>query len=145
MTVRRLDLDDAEFVAHHLAKLLGHNEPMPAFQARYPGKLESCLNEPFQTFDGKSLYRSLTKKAAVLFYLVIKNHPFSNGNKRMAVTLTMTFFNLNDREVQVGNLALYDLACAVAATRSSDRDEMVGIVDRFFKNHLIDISKLRDF
>lgn len=88
---RPLTLPEAEYVAQLTSQLMDFNEPLPPFQTRYPGKLESCLMLPFQTFDGKALYKHLTRKAAVLFYSVIKNHPFANGNKRMAVMLTQVF------------------------------------------------------
>ncbi|QQG42451.1 MAG: Fic family protein [Candidatus Giovannonibacteria bacterium] len=44
--------------------------------------LESCLATPFHSFGGKSAYKGLIGKASMLFYLLVKNHPFQNGNKR---------------------------------------------------------------
>jgi prophage maintenance system killer protein len=88
VAIRKISLQEAEYVAHRLAvELMPFNEPIPPFSTRFPGKLESCLEQPFQTFDNKSLYYFFIQKAAILFYLVVKNHPFNNGNKRMAVTL----------------------------------------------------------
>ena len=90
--IRLLTIEDIEFLAHSLAiELMGWDEPIPPFRTRYPDKLESCLNTISQTFGGKELYPSLAEKAAVLFYLLIKNHPFQNGNKRVAVTALLVF------------------------------------------------------
>lgn len=81
MSLRALDLYDAEFIAHEIATHLmyAHDEPIPPFHTREPGKLESCLAEPFQTFGGEQLHPGFAKKAAVLFYLITKNHCFSMG------------------------------------------------------------------
>jgi death-on-curing family protein len=87
---------------------------MPPFHTREPGKLESCLAEPFQTFNGKYLHRTFWERAAVLFYLITKNHCFSNGNKRMAVTLTTSFCYINKRWLKVPPKELYEIACSVA-------------------------------
>jgi death-on-curing protein len=53
---------------------------------RDEGLLLSALNRPFQTFDGKELYPSIIDKAAAIFESIIINHPFIDGNKRMAYT-----------------------------------------------------------
>jgi len=77
---------DVEYIAFKLAReMLSFDEPIPDFSTRFPNVLESCLAVPFQSFSGKSLYPTLISKAAMLFYLLIKNHPFQNGNKRIAI------------------------------------------------------------
>jgi len=82
-TMRRITISEIEYLSFRLAaEFLGYDEPIPSFGSRYPNILESCLAVPFQTFNRKNLYRGLVKKAAILFYLLIKNHPFQNGNKR---------------------------------------------------------------
>lgn len=53
---------------------------------RDSGLLDSALNAPFQTFDGKEIYPSLLFKAAVMCYSIISNHPFIDGNKRAEYT-----------------------------------------------------------
>jgi len=86
-TIKTLSVDDIRYLAHTLAqKMLVWGEPIPDFETRYPNILEACIGAPFQTFDKKSLYKGLEEKAAVLFYGLVKNHPFQNGNKRIAVT-----------------------------------------------------------
>jgi len=49
--------------------------------------LESALNRPYQTFDGKELYPTSIEKAAALMESIIKNHPFVDGNKRIGYVL----------------------------------------------------------
>jgi death-on-curing family protein len=94
--------------------MMDYNEPMGDFTTRYPNKLESCLEQPFATFGGEDLYPTLLNKAVLLFYLVIKNHPFENGNKRMAVILMLFFLFKNKKFTTVTPDDLYDLALIVA-------------------------------
>src|SRR5262245_27139885 len=90
--IRKIHLVDVECVAFQLAKkLVDWDEPIPDFSTRFPEKLEGAINAPFQTFDRKSLYKGLVGKAAALFYLMIKDHPFQNGNKRIAVATLLCF------------------------------------------------------
>ena len=74
-------------------------DPMPAFQylggAHGKGLLESALAQSRQTFAGRYLYRTIFDKAAALFRSMIKNHPFVDGNKRMALTTLAVFLTLN--------------------------------------------------
>jgi prophage maintenance system killer protein len=72
------------------------NEPIPEL-GNDLSKIESSLRTPFQTFSGTDLYKGFEKKAAMLFYLLIKNHPLSNGNKRMAC-ITLAFFAVKSWE-----------------------------------------------
>lgn len=111
---------------------MNYDEPIPPFITRYTGRLEACLSLPFQTYGGKSLYSRFPKKAAVLFYGVIKDHPFLNGNKRMAVMLTLTFCYVNHRWAQVKPDDLYMVACDVAASGPKDRDQMIERLRKFF-------------
>ena len=137
MTIKKLSLHQAEHVAHALAKEImdWEEEPIPPFHTRHPGKLESCLSEPFQTFDGKPLHRTFIKRAAVMFYLITKNHCFSNGNKRMAVTLTMAFFYINKRWLNVPAMKLYEVARDVASSQPKDKQTMIEALVILFKKY----------
>ncbi len=91
--MKEISLAEVEYIAFRLAKeLLEFNEPIPDFSTRFPHVLESCLVVPFQKFTQKDVYKGLIAKASVLFYLLIKNHPFQNGNKRIAMTTLLFFF-----------------------------------------------------
>ena len=53
------------------------------------GILDSAINRPYQTFDGKDLYPDPVDKAAAIFESIISNHPFVDGNKRTAYVLSL--------------------------------------------------------
>ena len=90
--IKELSIKEVEYIAFRLAReLMSFNEPILDFSSRFANKLESCLAMPFQRFDKKLLYRGLEEKAAILFYLMVKNHPFQNGNKRIAMTTLFVF------------------------------------------------------
>lgn len=59
------------------------------------GKLEASTAAPMQTFSGAELYPDLWNKAAILFFLLIKNHPFLDGNKRTALYVLLRFLEIN--------------------------------------------------
>lgn len=137
--IRSLTLADAEYIAHSLAsELMNFDEPIPPFATRYEGRLESCLRAPFQTFDGKPLYLRLVRKAAILFYGVIKDHPFMNGNKRMAVTLTLVFLFFNNKWLETSPYELYKMATAVAKSKPENRDKVIDLLVKYFNAGLVD-------
>lgn len=131
-------LSQVELVAHALAQeLMEYGEPIPPFETRYPDKLESCLSAPFQKFAGKSLYRGYISKGASLFYLIIKNHPFQNGNKRVAVMTLIYFLYKNDYWLDVDNDKLYEFANEVANSESSKYNKELVKIRRFIRNNVI--------
>lgn len=136
--IRPLTLSEVEFIAHATVKELMDfdEEPIPPFNTRYEGILESCLLEPFQSFGGNELHPTFEKKAAVQFYLVIKNHPFTNGNKRMAVVINQVFCFMNKKWLNIPPKALYDVACWVAESKPGDRDVILLALEKEFKKYL---------
>lgn len=87
-----ITITEVEYVALKLAQeLMSFNEPIPGFSTRFPNMLESCLLTPFQSFYVRSPYQDLVSKASILFYFMIKNQPFQNGNKRIAMTTLFVF------------------------------------------------------
>ena len=116
-------LQEVERVAYQLAKdNLTWNEPFPAFTTRLPNILESCLLTPFAGTADKEFYPLLLDKASILFYLMIKNHPFQNGNKRMAVTTLFLFLHKNGFWIEIPPSVLYKLAVKVASSESKEKD-----------------------
>ncbi len=137
-----LTIQEVEYVAHTLAKqFLEWGEPIPDFGTRFPGTLESCIMVPFQTFARKNLYKGLVEKAAVLFYLMIKNHPFQNGNKRIAMTTVFYFLHRNGWWIEVDNQKLYNFAKWVASSDSEVKDATVDAIKKFFKTYIVRIEK----
>lgn len=133
-TIKRINLADVEYTAFQIAKkFMEWSEPIPDFETRFPDKLESCIETPFQTFDRKSLYQGLVGKASILFYLMIKNHPFQNGNKRIAVTTLFLFLVQNYKWLSTSNENIYKFACEVAESKPEDRSEIMTIINSFIE------------
>lgn len=86
------------------------------------GLLDSALNAPFQTFDGKELYPSLLSKAAVMCRSVISNHPFVDGNKRTGIHVMLITLELNGVELQYSQDELSELGFEVASGKLSSDD-----------------------
>ncbi len=140
MRLKRLSLIDIEYVAHRLAQeTMDWSEPIPDFSTRYTNGLERCLAAPFQSFGGRQLYPGLLKKAALLFYLMIKNHPFQNGNKRIAMTALLTFLYQNKKWLQVDTQELYNFARWVAESNAKLKDDTVRAIETFLSGYVTDM------
>lgn len=140
MKIKNLTIPEIEYVAHKLAKeIMNWNEPIPDFGSRFPNKLESCLAVPFQTFGRRLLYKGLIDKASILFYLMVKNHPFENGNKRIAMTTLFYFLHKNKKWLRVDNQELYNFARWVAESNPKLKDETVAAIRKFITTYIIDL------
>lgn len=129
-----ITVTQVERIAFKIAQeKFGFNEPIPAFRTRFPNILESCLAAPLQTFGGKDLYPSLFEKNAILFYLMIKNHPFQNGNKRIAITTLFYALYTSNLWIEVTNQELYNFAVWVAESPRDAKDEVVKYIVKFIK------------
>jgi len=132
-------IEDFEGLCFNLTReLLSFNQPIPDFISRSPGILESCLESPLQIFDGKELYPSLEDKLATLFYLLIKNHPFQNGNKRIAMTTMFVILALNNRWLEANPYKLYLLAVEVSSSERTEKKAQVKKIKRFINNYITD-------
>ncbi len=78
------------------------------------GLLESALEAPFQTFDGKDLYPALIQKAARLGHSLISNHPFVDGNKRIGIHTMLVFLAANGVEIECTQKELIDVGLSLA-------------------------------
>jgi death on curing protein len=87
------------------------------------GRLESALATPQQTMFGRELYLDLVSKAAILMYLLVKNHPFVDGNKRTGVLSMLRFLLLNGHTLNATNDELYQVTIAIASS-AMDKDEL---------------------
>ncbi len=139
--MKQITLTEVEYLAFRLAKeTMSFDEPIPDFSTRFPNILESCLAVPFQRIYQKSLYKGLIAKAAMLFYLMVKNHPFQNGNKRIAMTVLTVFLYKNGRWLKIGNRELYNFAVWVTESPADLKDETTKAIEKFLKNHLINLK-----
>ena len=135
--MEKMTLKEVEYIAVRLAReLMSFEEPIPDFSTRFPNALESCLAMPFLTFSGKNPYPGLLTKAALLFYLMIKNHPFQNGNKRIAVTTLLVFLHKNGKWVKADTQELYSFTVWVAESLPTVRGDTVRAIGTFLKAHL---------
>ena len=95
---------------------------------------KSSIGQIYQTFGGQELYPSVEEKAAMLLYLVTKNHSFSDGNKRIAATLFLWFLNNNnvlynpDHTKRIADNTLVALTLMIAESRTEEKDIMVKVV-----------------
>ncbi|MGN0654460.1 MAG: type II toxin-antitoxin system death-on-curing family toxin [Oscillospiraceae bacterium] len=78
------------------------------------GLLESALEAPFQTFDGKDLYPALIQKAARLGHSLVSNHPFVDGNKRIGIHTMLVFLAVNGIEIECTQKELIDVGLSLA-------------------------------
>lgn len=94
----------------------------------------SSIGQIYQTWDGMELYPSVEEKAAMLLYLVVKNHSFSDGNKRIAATLFLWFMENNhilyapDGHKRIADNALVALTLMIAESKMDEMDIMVKVV-----------------
>lgn len=140
--IKALTLNELEYVAFYLARrLMTYNEPIPDFNTRFPQKLESCLATPFQKFDHQSLYQGLAGRGAILFYLLIKNHPFQNGNKRIAMTALLTLFYKNNKWLKADQKEFYNFAMWVAQSPAEAKEETIRYTEKFIKKNLVNLNK----
>lgn len=138
--MKLLTIAEIEYVAYALAKeTMTWNEPIPNFSSRFPNMLESCLITPFQAFGGTTLYKGLTGKAAILFYLMIKNHPFKNGNKRIAMTTLFYFLSSNKKWIKVDDQELYNFAKWVAESNPKLKKETTAAIQKFLLTYMVDL------
>ena len=137
-TIRILTVKDIEYLAFIFAReKLTFDEPIPDFSTRYPNILESCLATPFQSFAQKSLYPGFISKASILFYLMIKNHPFQNGNKRIAMTTLFVFLYKNRKWLKVDIQELYNFTVWIAQSPPKVKKETVQAIEKFLKIYMI--------
>lgn len=133
-----LTLREVEYLAFKLAReMLAFNEPIPDFSTRYPNVLESSLATPFQSFGRKSLYPSLISKATILFYLMIKNHPFQNGNKRIALTTLLVFLFKSKKWLKVDPYELYKFTVWIADSPPKAKEGTVKAIEDFLNENMI--------
>lgn len=119
---------------HAIAALREKFGGSPLFGNEKDGSFKSSIGQIYQTFDGNDLYPSVEEKAAMLLYLVTKNHSFSDGNKRIAATLFLWFLNNNgilyheDGTKRIADNTLVALTLMIAESKPEEKDVMVKVV-----------------
>ena len=104
------------------------------FGVEKDASFHSSIGQIYQTWDGKDLYPSIEEKAAMLLYLVVKNHSFVDGNKRIAATLFLWFMQNNgilyrlDGSKRIADSSLVALTLMIAESHTDEMDTMVKVV-----------------
>jgi prophage maintenance system killer protein len=102
---------------------------------------KSSLETIYQTFDTTDLYPTIEEKAAHLLYFVVKNHSFSDGNKRIAAGLFIYFLSLNNKLLndfgtkRIGDNALVAITIMIAESKSEEKDIMAKLVVNLINNN----------
>lgn len=136
-----ITLRQVEHIAFSLARdFYTFDERIPDFATRYPNILESCLATPFQTFAKRDLYPTFTTRVSVLFYLMIKNHPFQNGNKRIAMTTLLYVLYRENKWLKVDIKTFYDFAVWVARSLPSAKNQVVSYIEKFIKTYMVPLK-----
>ena len=98
--------------------------------------LKSIISNIYQTFDGKEVYLSIEEKASNFLYMIVKNHVFIDGNKRIAATLFIYFLNFydilykNDKE-RIDNNTLAALTLLIAESNPKEKEIMIDLIRNF--------------
>ena len=104
------------------------------FGSEKDGSFKSSIGQIYQTFDGTELYPSVEEKAAMLLYLVVKNHSFVDGNKRIAATLFLWFMQNNgilynpNGTKRISDGTLVALTLMIAESRADEMDIILKVI-----------------
>ena len=135
-----LTVKHIEEISFVLARqMLEWGEPIPDFNTRFPNILEGCLKQPFQTGGKKDLYPSFESKVSILFYLMNKNHPFRNGNEKIALMTLLYILFRAGKWLKVDTQTLYIRAVWVAESPPDAYREVVTVLERFIKKNIVDL------
>jgi len=126
-------------IAELKKQLIKKKEASTLFGNERDGAFGGILNSVVQTFGGEYLYKSIEEQAAHLLYFVIKNHPFTDGNKRIGAFMFVWFLEKNKHrfkksgELKINDNALVALALLVAQSDPNDKELMVNLVINLIK------------
>ena len=115
-------------IAAFKRELMARKEASDLFGHQRGGALEGILGSIEQTMFGEALYRSREEKAAHLLYFVIKDHPFSDGNKRIGSFLFMLYLRQEGMSHQLNPQALTALALLIAESAPPNKDLMIRLI-----------------
>jgi death-on-curing family protein len=128
-----------ETIAGLSVELTKKKEAGDLFGREADKRLEGIVKNLYQTFNKKELYQSLEEKSAHLLYFVIKDHPFADGNKRIAAMLFIYFLSRNNYlrkasgECKINDNALVALALLIATSEPKDKDIMIRVITNLLK------------
>ena len=129
---RQIKYDDCVDIINKLK----FNEQSNLFGIERNKGLDSIIGNIYQSFDGQDIYKSIEEKASNFLYLVVKNHVFTDGNKRIAATLFIYFLNYydilyKDGKKVIDNNTLVALTLLIAESNPREKDVIVDLVMNF--------------
>ena len=141
--VHYLDIDDFRIIFEQLISAQQeYSEDLPPFDTRYPGRLESIINQVQAIYSGEELYKDLKTKAAIFFYLINKDHPFINGNKRISVVALYEFIERNVSELYISEEALsndlFEMAIKTASSLPEAMEDIINYLKEKIGSFIID-------
>ncbi len=118
---------------------LRFNEESSLFAVERDKGLESIIGNIYQSFDGQDIYKSVEEKGANFLYLIVKNHVFADGNKRIAATLFIYFLNFygilyKDGMQTIDNNTLTALTLLIAESNPKEKDVIIDLIMNFLNN-----------
>ena len=122
-----------------IIKDLKFNQDSSLFAIERNRGLESIINNIYLTYDSKELYPTLEEKASNFFYLLVKNHVFIDGNKRIAATLFIYFLSINnklyvDNKQVIDNNTLVAITLLIAESNPKEKEVITDLVMNFLTN-----------
>ncbi len=130
----------AEIIKEIKKKLIEKKQAGEIFGQEYEDKFKAILGNILQTFDKKELYSSIEEKASHLLYFIIKDHPFVDGNKRIASFLFVYYLDKNNylykdnNEKKINDNALTALSLLIAISNPAEKDKIVKIITNLLSN-----------
>ncbi len=121
-------------------ELMRKGEASDLFAVERSHGIHQIVGAVDQTFGGQELYPSIEEKAAHLFYFTIKDHPFSDGNKRSGAFIFLEFLRKNnallkkDGAIKISDTALTALALLIAESNPKEKEQMIALITNLLKN-----------
>ena len=135
-SLKQIKYEDCKLIIENLK----FNEKSNLFAVERDRGLEAIIGNIYQSFDGQYIYKSVEEKAANFLYLIVKNHVFVDGNKRIAATLFiyfLEFYNIlyKDNKQVIDNNTLAALTLLIAESNPKEKDILVDLVTNFLNNN----------
>ena len=135
-SLKQIKYEDCKLIIENLK----FNEKSNLFAVERDRGLEAIIGNVYQSFDGEYIYKSVEEKAANFLYLIVKNHVFVDGNKRIAATLFiyfLEFYNIlyKDNKQVIDNNTLAALTLLIAESNPKEKDILVDLVTNFLNNN----------
>lgn len=135
-SLKQIKYEDCKLIIENLK----FNEKSNLFAVERDRGLEAIIGNIYQSFDGEYIYKSVEEKAANFLYLIVKNHVFVDGNKRIAATLFiyfLEFYNIlyKDNRQVIDNNTLAALTLLIAESNPKEKNILVDLVTNFLNNN----------